>query len=206
LMPKGDYSASTTYAMLDIVNHSGASWVCKQACTGQTPSDSNTAYWQRLGTAVDLSKYLPKSGGVVSAESYIPMVLENKVGDTVYLQFVGMDWNVLGYLGFDGADGLKFLNHSGGTSYNLLHTGNKPTGTYTGNGSATERIIDVGNSISTLYAVFSTKGIVFVTGLGFYDTNGNRHENMSVYQGKLHITTINDYVNANGETYYYVGL
>lgn len=57
LMPKGDYSADATYEMLDLVNHNEASWVCKKDCTGQEPSDSNTEFWQRFGTAVDLSLY-----------------------------------------------------------------------------------------------------------------------------------------------------
>ena len=49
LMPKGDYSASVTYEMLDLVNHNGASWVCKKDCTGQEPSGSNTEFWQWFG-------------------------------------------------------------------------------------------------------------------------------------------------------------
>lgn len=165
LMPKGDYSASTTYAMLDIVNHSGASWVCKQACTGQTPSDSNTAYWQRLGIAVNLANYLPLAGGKLNGTAYIGYTLGMTGGSAVGSKFYNADGTSAGGIGLFGVGGVAeriYLSTHPTADYDsvnglaiysdnitwknkdLLHTGNKPTGTYTGNGSATERRINVG--------------------------------------------------------------
>src|SRR5574344_559112 len=48
LIPKGDYSAETTYNMLDLVRYNNKSWVCKQACTGQAPAENS--YWQVMAS------------------------------------------------------------------------------------------------------------------------------------------------------------
>ena len=45
--------------------------------------------------------------------------------------------------------------------YNILHTGNKPTGTYTGNGSATERTIETGG-IGSVVAIWSTNSLAII--------------------------------------------
>lgn len=47
LMPKGNYSASVTYVMLDMVRYNNALWVCKKQCIGIPPAEGE--YWQ-LGT------------------------------------------------------------------------------------------------------------------------------------------------------------
>ena len=44
IMPKGEYDASTTYSMLDLVSYNGSSYVAKQSTTGNLPT--NTTYWQ----------------------------------------------------------------------------------------------------------------------------------------------------------------
>ena len=46
LMGKGTYSASTAYSPMDWVTYQGSSYVCKQASTGNLPT--NTTYWQLL--------------------------------------------------------------------------------------------------------------------------------------------------------------
>lgn len=43
-IPKGEYKSSTTYERLDLVYHSGNSYVCLQTCAGVTPGTDNT-YW-----------------------------------------------------------------------------------------------------------------------------------------------------------------
>lgn len=48
IMPKGDYDASVTYQMLDLVRHGGTSWLCKKECTGSEPTASNTECWQNI--------------------------------------------------------------------------------------------------------------------------------------------------------------
>ena len=45
LMHKGEYQASETYEMLDMVSYDGVTWVAKKTCIGITPSSSNSDYW-----------------------------------------------------------------------------------------------------------------------------------------------------------------
>lgn len=46
LIPKGDYSPTEQYVILDYVRYNKATWVCKQTCTGVEPVDGD--YWQLL--------------------------------------------------------------------------------------------------------------------------------------------------------------
>lgn len=48
IMPKGDYDASATYEMLDLVRYGGTSWLCKKECTNIVPSNDNEEYWQNM--------------------------------------------------------------------------------------------------------------------------------------------------------------
>ena len=47
-LPKGTYSGSTTYHVLDVVEYNGSSYIAKQTTTGNAPT--NTTYWQLLVT------------------------------------------------------------------------------------------------------------------------------------------------------------
>ena len=52
---KGAYNAGTAYAVDDVVSHSGSSYVCILASTGNVPT--NTTYWEQMsgkGTDADL--------------------------------------------------------------------------------------------------------------------------------------------------------
>lgn len=249
-MPKLDYDASKTFYMLDIVNHNGATWICRKECTGQEPSDTNTEYWQRFGgdnaktldghgaeyfvertketlstsilekaltldngmhnfvlagygnylgddlpsatyaygnatvekraneatvilwgrlnspiavnyyagewsgwhtlaTLTDLAKYLPLTGGTIGSNEYTPLTIKNTNYNHSIIGFNGLG-GALGWLGFQTTNTPAFRSTDG--VYNaLLHTGNKPTGTYTGNGSATERTVNIGGIGKLLY-------------------------------------------------------
>lgn len=48
-LPKGDYNSATQYEKLDIVRYNKQSWICKEDCTGETPTLSSQ-YWQLLVT------------------------------------------------------------------------------------------------------------------------------------------------------------
>ncbi len=48
ILPKGAYDSSTTYEMLDLVNHNGKSWLAKQTSIGIEPSEANAEYWQDM--------------------------------------------------------------------------------------------------------------------------------------------------------------
>ena len=86
------------------------------------------------------------------------------------MQFHGSDNAILGAIGMQG-ENPAFVNKDG-TRTTLLHTGNKPTGTYTGNGDATQRTISVGGIGDT--AVVSKQGgtsFVIVTTKGYIGNN-----------------------------------
>ena len=64
IMPKGNYDASVTYKMLDMVFHNGTSWLAKKTAVGIEPSETNSEYWHKfieLGEV--LSNYLHLDGG-----------------------------------------------------------------------------------------------------------------------------------------------
>ena len=46
---KGAYNASTAYVVDDVVSHSGSSYICILASTGNAPT--NTTYWQQMSAA-----------------------------------------------------------------------------------------------------------------------------------------------------------
>ena len=48
IMPKGNYDASVTYEMLDLVKHNGTSWLAKKTVVGIEPSEANAEYWQKM--------------------------------------------------------------------------------------------------------------------------------------------------------------
>lgn len=58
IMPKGNYNSLSSYDNLDLVNYDGNSWLCKKTCTGITPSDTNSTYWQRFGASLDVDAVL----------------------------------------------------------------------------------------------------------------------------------------------------
>ena len=290
LMPKGDYSASATHEMLDLVNHNDASWVCKKECTGQEPSDSNTEFWQRFGTAVDLSNYLSKSGGELygglsfahnqsiffkgadgndrmgvfanfydkemgiysyphgkmvllipvdgstpifdgTAKGNLPLTGGQVKGSfyvwansesavRIYgddssrsrIKFFGQNEVAFGGLGFYNANKPCFIQ-TDGTEKDLLHTGNKPTGTYTGNGDATERVIATGGigSVCVIYDTDSASYLSIVTPAGgivkTVDGVSSIDRNLIRYQDGNIIVNTNDVAwNGSGRQYRYYDL
>ena len=79
LKPKGDYSASATYTLLDCVMYDHDSWVCKAMnaqgeavnISGQTPS-AGSQYWQKLTdggkAAYEQSGYAKTQGDYAKAQ------------------------------------------------------------------------------------------------------------------------------------------
>lgn len=62
LIPKGNYDATATYTMLDMVVYNGSSYICKQECTGVVPT--NTTYWM-LNASGSAVAYINDIGDVV---------------------------------------------------------------------------------------------------------------------------------------------
>lgn len=97
-------------------------------------------------------------------------------------------------------------------SYDILHTGNKPTGGYTGNGDSTERTITVGeNCIGNLLMIQgNTYGCIVheIFGAVYYnkDTDTVNHipaSEVSYSNGILTLKTTRAGLNASGMSYWY---
>lgn len=231
LMPGGDWNADTTYHILHLVNHNGASWLCKvEECTGQEPSDSNTEYWQRFGTAVDLANYLSKSGGEVSgaltlnggtssADLIMMRIMTNGKSSRMgawmddktpmyRIRVINVDDGT--YSTFDiSEDSLLFTPKGATEAKTVFHTGNKPTGTYTGNGDATERIINIGSgNICYIREANAANNDAIVTRYGAYVRHGNTlsaltRPTVTFYNGILTLKTADLSLNNDGWTYEY---
>lgn len=89
-----------------------------------------------------------------------------------------------------------------GIVYNVLHTGNKPTGTYTGNGSATSRTIATGGIGTMLYLrATGYSAIVLESGAIVLKSDGTAqyipYQQATFKTGKLTLKT-DGILNANG--------
>ena len=96
------------------------------------------------------------------------------------------------------------------TNYKLFGQHNKPTGTYTGNGSATARTINTGGigrnfmvycQETDSYAIFGTRGGIGKVGTTQKVFNGDMA--YSNAEGSFVIKTTDTLFNQNGATYYY---
>jgi len=79
--------------------------------------------WKTVATTADLANYLPKSGGEITGDDIIPLILKcSNDGDVSVLGF-STGSGMKGYLGFNGVNTPVFYNAQGGHDF-LLHTGN----------------------------------------------------------------------------------
>lgn len=53
IIPKGNYDASVTYEMLDLVYHNNTSWIAKKTTVGIEPTDANSNEWHKLCESTD---------------------------------------------------------------------------------------------------------------------------------------------------------
>ena len=102
---------------------------------------------------------------------------------------------------------LRLIN--GSDIYTILHTGNKPSGTYNGNGSVETRTINIGG-IGTTLKISSGNSVGFVDSNGavtFHFSNKTttyfEGREINFTNGVLTIATNNGNINANGSTYGY---
>lgn len=101
---------------------------------------------------------------------------------------------------------LLFGSDENSAIFNVFHAGNKPSGTYTGNGSAASRTINVGG-IGGVVLIRHSGGMVLVGPTGGF---GNLYGSTEVSAGAMYfsngIITLQSssaLVNTNGVTYYY---
>lgn len=105
------YSAGTAYALLDQVTNSGASWVCIQAGTGQTPA-AGSAFWRQVNRyVVNWDIQTDTSGTVVFAagdyRKSLPVALleRTRQGDCIAVLGSFDTGSSTGYLPYAGASG-----------------------------------------------------------------------------------------------------
>lgn len=104
-------------------------------------------------------------------------------------------------------DSLKLWTKTSGAYNTILHTGNKPSGSYTGNGDATERTIEIGG-IGHGVLIWSSNGAAIVTKAGgykLYDTtvSGLPYANCRFDGTNLVIASTDLCLNASGVFYGY---
>lgn len=208
IMPKGAYDASASYEVLDLVTHMGNVWVAKRNVTGVEPSEANSADWFLMA---DLANYLPLSGGTVKDGSRTPLRVSNSVASKVAIAYFNNDT----LLAEIGVNVNKPFFRKDGVETDILHTGNKPSGSYTGNGSATSRTIatgGIGNCClvyridGAVMAIVSPNGATTTITLDGY--TGSSHSfisnsKMAFSNGVLTIATDNANVNMSGAIFYY---
>lgn len=97
----------------------------------------------------------------------------------------------------------------GSTEHDILHTGNKPSGSYTGNGDATARTIDTGG-VGSVVAIWSGTQVALLTANGGFNFSSSSNTVTGVANaaarftnGKIVIATTANSVNANGIEYNY---
>lgn len=193
---------------------------------------------QEIDNAVDQAKKaMPRdgsgmmTGNIIFEKSNPMMVMRNTTGDGAAIQTFSNKAAIFAFndatatttadyrrfdlcnnaaqADFSKALVLRDVTSGKATEFNILHTGNKPSGSYTGNGSATSRTINVGGIGNTLI-IYTLNNIVLVSkynAIGFnvnmqtmtYYTNSELHFD----GGILTIASDKSYVNSNGATYYY---
>jgi len=168
--------------------------------------------WDRDAKVTDLANYLPlDSSGTttISRNTTVVADLNNKAEDTVWLRLSGKN-GILGYFGCRGTDNPVFSTAYTDKVYNLLHTGNKPSGTYTGNGSATSRTVDTKGIGSAVLVTGASSYAMFVTKVGGIGLSNNGDTPLLLSYAKCHyengiltIATDSATVNASGGTYTY---
>ena len=106
------------------------------------------------------------------------------------------------------ANALRLVDSFNGnvSAYPVLHSGNKPSGSYTGNGSAAMRMIETGG-IGSVIAIFSGYGVAFATGgvchLIRNDGNVDGLAGVSFYNGVLSLAVTDPALNISGVEYNY---
>lgn len=237
ITPKGEWNAQTAYTKLDLVFYENASYVAIQPSTGVEPTNESywMLMVQSAGGAdldgiidgsiqvgnaktldgheaeyfapkADLAKYLPLTGGTVITNGHTPLKIKNTGGNLAFTRWDGVDYD-LGSLGFSAKDIPAYRNSAVTAIYPLLHTGNKPTGTYTGNGDATQRIINTGGT-GKACLVWSDNGTALIsfTGSLLYASSGVNAlggDGATFRNNNILLYTTDNKLNANGVTYNY---
>lgn len=148
---------------------------------------------------------LPLTGGTVANANIQPMYVQRNGNGNVFLGYKLYE-ECVGGIGFSAKDKPACISADGVIS-ELLHTGTKPTGTYTGNGSTTTRQIEVGGIGEVLF-VKSGNAFAIVSYFGALVTDGTTVSVLdgsvvNFSNGKLVCASTHSALNANGVQYKY---
>ena len=178
-------------------------------------TSSGTVHISKFAESYNAEGFLPLSGGEMNGD----ITLRTTEQATRSIAFINAirhgNINVFsdGSLGFYDNTNKKWILQStldgtllvdGGKT--PLHTGNKPTGNYTGNGSATERKINIGGIGGILYLYNRTNGYgVLAYSNGFLVINGSTvtalpSSHGEFWNGLLTIKSTNEAINNSGST------
>lgn len=166
----------------------------------------------------ELAKYLKNTGGtvngnidqIVSTATILQHKLKNASRNIDIVLYQNGD-----FAQYDNTNGKRiYSSYANGTnvfngtaSENIKYT-DKPTGTYTGNGDATQRTVSIGGVGETLRIVNSALGIAFVTNDGAHCITKDGFliippSECKFANGTLTMATTSSVVNANGYGFSY---
>lgn len=144
---------------------------------------------------------------IVSQNSNVPLTIKSGNGtESAYFQGRGNSDASLGFLGFKGVNKPSFSN--GERELELFGEHNKPSGSYTGNGSTAERKISVGGIGNWIGIWNNTNGFqtaIIGRGGGFANDNGTftplTRAEARFQNGELIIASSNACLNKNGSQF-----
>lgn len=148
--------------------------------------------------------WLPLSGGTIGANgANTPLKIKGS-SNAAYTEFLDVSNNSIGAFGVK--DLIPVFIGSGAVN-TILHTGNKPSGSYTGNGDATLRVIETGGIGSVIYvygggygAHISQQGGI-VHAYNSNEVSGLMNTEAGFSEGNLTMATDKAVINASGVTY-----
>ena len=162
--------------------------------------------WVALATTADLANYLPLSGGTIESHLVTPFHIKSTADDSRICIGFWTKGVKQGSLGFNGVNIPVFVDNDGSPK-TLLHRGNKPSGSYTGNGDATSRTINT-SGIGSVVQIWGNGTSVLITEDGGRKKSSTTLSGLSYYEctfksGVLTLATTDTSLNASGVTYYY---
>jgi hypothetical protein len=183
----------------------------------------NTGGWidAEWSAFADGSKCLPLTGGTLTGAT---LGLNNGNGNItadssqtkIETKVDSNNYRVFGIVNNSAAsnvkDAVQLIDRTNGIEkgYSIFGDHNKPSGSYTGNGSAASRTIDIGSTVNAVL-LFNNSGsssgiITAVGGIFWNGTTVVSSANIKVAGSSLVITGVDDYFNANGVTYSFQSL
>lgn len=154
------------------------------------------------------NKMFDKAGGTIGdGSSVLPVFFKGDASNEVFASFVNKSDVLLGRIGFQGASPVLIDQNYG---YYAFHTEKRyPAGTYSGNGSATARTVNIGgNGNAVLVWTASGYQSMIVTYNGAFGVSsssftGMPSANAKFQNGVLTLATNNAALNGSSTTYYY---